>query len=223
MTWNKGKPATNLFLVAIIFWSTSWTRNKGAVPGLFLVLIHSFGLWILTRNKGLVQAGFAPHFALDFLYVLPQKGSQKISGASRRILYRISFVFCQKGPKFFRRSAPEKTRNMYHLLGNNPPPWNGKCKIPGSETKGGVISFRAANTPPPWGGLFGDFPGAFHCIDLTDEPARTELINELAEEHDFDGLLNNVGLVNPAPLEEITLEQFDALLIYGQLNPVREL
>ena len=55
-----------------------------------------------------------------------------------------------------------------------------------------------------------NFPGIFHCIDLTDEPARTELINELAEEHDFDGLLNNVGLVNPAPLEEITLEQFDA-------------
>ena len=55
-----------------------------------------------------------------------------------------------------------------------------------------------------------DFPGIFHCIDLTDEPARPELINELAEEHDFDGLLNNVGLVNPAPLEEITLEQFDA-------------
>ena len=55
-----------------------------------------------------------------------------------------------------------------------------------------------------------DFPGEFHSVDLMDESARTSLITELAAGHQFDGLLNNVGLVNPAPLEEITLEQFDA-------------
>lgn len=55
-----------------------------------------------------------------------------------------------------------------------------------------------------------NFPGTFHRIDLSDEAARGKLIQELAHEHLFDGLLNNVGLVNPAPLEEITLEQFDA-------------
>lgn len=55
-----------------------------------------------------------------------------------------------------------------------------------------------------------NFPGTFHRIDLSDEAARGKLIQELADEHLFDGLLNNVGLVNPAPLEEITLEQFDA-------------
>ena len=55
-----------------------------------------------------------------------------------------------------------------------------------------------------------DFPGEFHSIDLGDEAARGQLFNELAAEHKFDGLLNNVGLVNPAPLEEITLEDFDA-------------
>lgn len=55
-----------------------------------------------------------------------------------------------------------------------------------------------------------DFPGEFHSVDLMDESARTSLITELAARHQFDGLLNNVGLVNPAPLEEITLEQFDA-------------
>jgi 3-oxoacyl-[acyl-carrier protein] reductase len=55
-----------------------------------------------------------------------------------------------------------------------------------------------------------DFPGTFHCIDLADEEVRGKLFTKLATEHKFDGLLNNVGLVNPAPLEEITLDQFDA-------------
>ena len=57
-----------------------------------------------------------------------------------------------------------------------------------------------------------DFPGEFHCVDLMDEPARSKLLSEVTKEHNFDGLLNNVGLVNPAPLEEITLEQFDACI-----------
>ena len=55
-----------------------------------------------------------------------------------------------------------------------------------------------------------DFPGVFHTIDLGDEAARGTLFKKLAVEHKFDGLLNNVGLVNPAPLEEITLGHFDA-------------
>jgi len=55
-----------------------------------------------------------------------------------------------------------------------------------------------------------DFPGIFHTIDLGDETARETLFKELVTKHQFDGLLNNVGLVNPAPLEQITLEHFDA-------------
>ena len=55
-----------------------------------------------------------------------------------------------------------------------------------------------------------DFPGLFRKIDLSNEAARKTLFAELADEHKFDGLLNNVGLVNPAPLDEITLEDFDA-------------
>jgi len=55
-----------------------------------------------------------------------------------------------------------------------------------------------------------NFPGIFQSIDLGDETARNALFKELAAEHKFDGLLNNVGLVNPAPIEEINLEDFDA-------------
>lgn len=55
-----------------------------------------------------------------------------------------------------------------------------------------------------------NFPGLFRKIDLSNEAARKTLFAELADEHKFDGLLNNVGLVNPAPIDEITLEDFDA-------------
>ena len=90
LTRNKENPGTNLFLVPIIFWSNSCTLNKVAVPGLFPVLIYLFGLWILTRNKGLVQAGFAPDLhSISFVFV--QK-TMKITGASRRIWYRI--IYC---------------------------------------------------------------------------------------------------------------------------------
>ena len=57
-----------------------------------------------------------------------------------------------------------------------------------------------------------DFPGTFHTIDLGDDTARGKLFHELATKHKFDGLLNNVGLVNPAPIEDITLDSFDACI-----------
>jgi len=57
-----------------------------------------------------------------------------------------------------------------------------------------------------------DFPGVFQTIDLSDEPERGKLFKDLSAKHKFDGLLNNVGLVNPAPLDEITLKDFDACI-----------
>jgi len=48
--------------------------------------------------------------------------------------------------------------------------------------------------------------GGTRRVTLTD--MTTGKITVLANK--FDGLFNNVGLVNPAPLEEITLEDFDA-------------
>ena len=56
------------------------------------------------------------------------------------------------------------------------------------------------------------FPGVFSAVDLSDRAASSGAIDELAAGHQIDGILNNVGLVHPAPLEEITLEDFDAVI-----------
>ena len=52
----------------------------------------------------------------------------------------------------------------------------------------------------------------FVTVDLSDQSARTPIFDELAAKYEFDGLLNNVGLVHPAPLEEIKLDDFDAVI-----------
>ena len=56
------------------------------------------------------------------------------------------------------------------------------------------------------------FPGPFITVDLADRQATAEVLESITHEHGIDGILNNVGLVHPAPLEEITLEQLDQVL-----------
>ncbi len=51
------------------------------------------------------------------------------------------------------------------------------------------------------------FPGHFVAMDLSEaETARTEFAR-LADRFQIDGVVNNVGLVRPQPLDEVTLEQ----------------
>ena len=52
----------------------------------------------------------------------------------------------------------------------------------------------------------------FVRLDLSDEKARGTVFTELAANYEVGGILNNVGLVHPAPLEEITLTEFDAVI-----------
>jgi len=49
------------------------------------------------------------------------------------------------------------------------------------------------------------FPGIYRQVDLADREATGQTLAELVAEHEIDGLVNNVGLVRPAPLAEITL------------------
>ncbi len=65
-----------------------------------------------------------------------------------------------------------------------------------------------ARTPPEDRSCFQDF----HPIDLSDRAATSALLAHLASQHAIVGVLNNVGLVRPAPLEEVTLADLDAVL-----------
>ena len=56
------------------------------------------------------------------------------------------------------------------------------------------------------------FPGPFVTVDLADRAATAAALHEITAAYGIDGVLNNVGLVHPAPLEEITLEQLDQVL-----------
>ncbi len=71
----------------------------------------------------------------------------------------------------------------------------------------GHIVLGLARTEPADG-----FPGKFIPVDLSDREASAAAINQFASEHEIDGILNNVGLVHPAPLEDITLADFDAVI-----------
>ena len=50
-----------------------------------------------------------------------------------------------------------------------------------------------------------DFPGIYMEVDLADEAATAAALAEVLAAHTVDGLVNNVGLVLPAPLADITL------------------
>lgn len=56
------------------------------------------------------------------------------------------------------------------------------------------------------------FPGALLQADLADSGATARLCAELAERYDFDGIVNNVGLVGAQPLGEISLATLDEVL-----------
>lgn len=56
------------------------------------------------------------------------------------------------------------------------------------------------------------FPGTLVALDLTDRRATQTVLGRLATEHNFDGVVNNVGLVRPQPLGAIELEALDDVL-----------
>lgn len=51
-----------------------------------------------------------------------------------------------------------------------------------------------------------DFPGLYRAVDLADRGATQAVLDDLVADHAIDGLVNNVGLVRPAPLEEVSLD-----------------
>lgn len=54
-------------------------------------------------------------------------------------------------------------------------------------------------------------PDRFEQVDLSDAAALEALIGKIAVEEEVSCLVNNVGIVQPAPLEDVMLEDFDRL------------
>ncbi|MFY1664051.1 SDR family oxidoreductase [Pseudomonas sp. Pseu.R1] len=57
-----------------------------------------------------------------------------------------------------------------------------------------------------------DFPGTLVSVDLEDRAATEQALATLAEQYTFDGLVNNVGLVRPQMLDDVHLDDFDAVM-----------
>jgi NAD(P)-dependent dehydrogenase (short-subunit alcohol dehydrogenase family) len=58
----------------------------------------------------------------------------------------------------------------------------------------------------------GGFPGDLVAVDLADRRATADALGEIASRFEINGLVNNVGLHRPQPLEELDLAAFDAVI-----------
>lgn len=65
------------------------------------------------------------------------------------------------------------------------------------------------------------FPGDFYTVDLADRKATTELLTLLGKKYDVNGLINNVGLVEPQLLEEVTLKEFDSVVEVNLISAIQ--
>ena len=56
------------------------------------------------------------------------------------------------------------------------------------------------------------FPGTFLACDLADRNATQAVVDDIQSRFTVDGVVNNVGLVRPALLGEVTLDDLDAVM-----------
>ncbi|ALM86013.1 SDR family oxidoreductase [Bordetella sp. N] len=57
-----------------------------------------------------------------------------------------------------------------------------------------------------------EFPGTFVSVDLSDDSATEAALTDIAQRFTVDGVINNVGLVHPAPLAAVTLPALDEVM-----------
>lgn len=58
----------------------------------------------------------------------------------------------------------------------------------------------------------GHFPGVFHTCDLSQQDELAKLAAHLAAEGPIAGIVNNVGIVQPAAIDALSLEDFDRVI-----------
>ncbi|MFI8735531.1 SDR family oxidoreductase [Ectopseudomonas toyotomiensis] len=57
-----------------------------------------------------------------------------------------------------------------------------------------------------------DFPGVLVPVDLGNREETEQALKALVQQYDFDGVVNNVGLVRPQLLGDVDLDDFDAVM-----------
>ncbi|SDV50264.1 SDR family oxidoreductase [Chitinasiproducens palmae] len=57
-----------------------------------------------------------------------------------------------------------------------------------------------------------DFPGTFFQVDLADDDATRATLDTVTARFELAGVVNNVGLVRPAPLADVTLPALDEVM-----------
>lgn len=57
-----------------------------------------------------------------------------------------------------------------------------------------------------------DFPGVLVSVDLGDKAQTQQVLAQLTRQYDFDGVVNNVGLVRPQLLGAVNLDDFDDVM-----------
>ena len=56
------------------------------------------------------------------------------------------------------------------------------------------------------------FPGELRTVDLSDRHVTSAALHEISVAHRIDAVVNNVGLIRPHVLEQVTLDALDAVL-----------
>jgi NAD(P)-dependent dehydrogenase (short-subunit alcohol dehydrogenase family) len=56
------------------------------------------------------------------------------------------------------------------------------------------------------------FPGELRTVDLSDRDATSAALQDISSNNRIDAVVNNVGLVRPQALEQVTLDALDAVL-----------
>jgi 3-oxoacyl-[acyl-carrier protein] reductase len=65
------------------------------------------------------------------------------------------------------------------------------------------------------------FPGDLRTVDLSDREPTSAALREIVSDYRIDAVVNNVGLVRPQPLEEVTLDALDAVLDVNLRIPIQ--
>lgn len=66
-----------------------------------------------------------------------------------------------------------------------------------------------------------NFPGILYLCDLTDEIATQQILEKIANDYSIDGIVNNVGISLPQPIESVDLNTTRQVLALNLLSAIQ--